>query len=77
MFEDMTCTSTQIHVLFMDINQSCICLGTKKDSADVTEFKVEDILGVRAKRPVNDPANEAVVEIVHDEGSTAFKVGTA
>lgn len=76
MFEDMTCTTTKINVLFMDVDQSSICLGTKKDASDVTQFFVENIQSVRPKEPQNDPANKAVVEIVHDEGVTHFKVDT-
>ena len=76
MFEDMTCTSTKINVLFMDVDQTAICLGTRKDANDVTEFKIDKIIAVRPKMPKDIPANRAIVELVHEEGLTHFKVGT-
>ena len=57
MFEDMTCTSTKINVLFMDVDQTAICLGTRKDANDVTEFKIDKIIAVRPKMPKDNPAN--------------------
>ena len=76
MFEDMTCTKTKIQVLFMDVNQTAICLGTQKDSKDVTQFPVEDIERVCPKEPQSDTRNDACLSIVHKDGSTSFKVDT-
>ena len=58
----------------MDVDQTAICVGTQKDSDDVTEFTISDLIRIAPREPKDAPENAATVSIVHKFGTTSFKV---